>query len=621
MPLYTHFYRTVQDLQGNVVPEVMGTITLAGTSTLATLYGDPAGVTPLPNPLANDAEYGSFSVYLDSGHYDMTFAKVNYVFEPLEDILIADATGGVVSLVGTPNRVLVSSSFGDVVLSSPQNTDPDATIQFAHLGLGAPGSAGHGLWCETYSEFRNIMAAMDINSSGRVMANEHYVPDHPGNTQVAFHTHLNAAGGTNRWAFYSGGTAPSYMAANLTVMGSVNFGGTLTVSSNAAVNGSLAVTGSVTSPSFGGFSLGVSCGAQSAPPPPRKLDVWGEAYVSGLLTGAGIIRANRLESTTWVTAAEASIGARVLCYRLGISGGDPGTTYALYSAGGSHYIAGLLGVNVAPGTGGYQVSVNNLHSSGALYSTTEVNAGTLNVRGGSQFNSTIGVNYAADPGYWMRIPSIWADTLRATTSSVDGNLNVAGNGSVNGNFYATIGAFGIGPQAGYYLSAANLYISATSVLTGQVQCVDKLAVYRAPEPGYWLTAQNAYFNTATVGANLLVYSITATQNGYKPGGGVWADSSSRTLKRNIQRIPNALPLLLEQRGCMYEWDEPTHAALLPGTRYGLVAEEVTLPQWHTRGPDGGDAIAAQGFEALCIEGLREIVTRLEALEAQCRVTP
>ena len=224
--------------------------------------------------------------------------------------------------------------------------------------------------------------------------------------------------------------------------------------------------------------------------------------------------------------------------------------------------------------------------------------------------------YAPDAGYWLRVPSIYADSVRATSATVDSNLGVGGNVTATGNVYANIGAFGVGPQGGFYLSSGNLYVSSTTQLVGDVQCFAKLSVHRAPEAGYWLTATNAYFNTAVVGGNIQAYSVTALENGYKPGGGAWASSSSRTLKRNVQRIPNALPLLLEQRGCSYEWEKPEYAALLPGTRYGLVAEEVTIPQWRTTTPEGEEALAIQGFEALTVEALRAIVTRLEALEAR-----
>jgi len=94
-PLYSHLYRVVQDVQGNIVTEVLGTITLAETGALAVLYADAEGLFPLPNPLVNNSQYGSFSVYLDAGTYNMSFVKASYVFEDLKDMIIAEASGGV----------------------------------------------------------------------------------------------------------------------------------------------------------------------------------------------------------------------------------------------------------------------------------------------------------------------------------------------------------------------------------------------------------------------------------------------------------------------------------------------------------------------------------------------
>ena len=129
--------------------------------------------------------------------------------------------------------------------------------------------------------------------------------------------------------------------------------------------------------------------------------------------------------------------------------------------------------------------------------------------------------------------------------------------------------------------------------------------------GYNLTTGSIY----TTGNVNCTQSVLAAAKGYQPGGGPWLDSSSRTLKRNIRPLADALALLLAQQGYVYEWEEPSHAALLPGDQYGFVLEDVTIPQWrHGPGPDGHEALAATGFEALTVEALREIVTRLEALE-------
>ena len=568
--LYSHFYRVVQDLQGNVVPSVMGTVTLAGTGTLATLYGDAEGSTTLPTPLTTDPEYGSFSLYLDAGQYDMSFAKVDYVFEPLKDILIAEATGGVSSLVGTPNQVIVSSAFGDIVLSTPQNLDPDASVQFAHLGLGTPAGAVHGLTVETTSDFRATINARNIVSIGDVTARRFMVSDYAGDNAWAYYTTLNAAGGTNRWAIWAGGTAPSLLGGTLQVNGAVTLLSTLNIASNLAVGGSLSVTGTVSSPNWGGFTGGVTAGAASQPGGGRKLDVYGDAYFSahtGLgalpLPGQFHVNAGSMQAASLSSLAGVYAAAAVNCDTLNVR------------SSGS-FIAAYCGIGRAA-AGGWGLAVSNFYADGQVqadnfYARAGMDCGSLNVRGTSYFGSLIGVYYAADGGYWLRIPSIFADSVRMSGGSVDGNLTAGGT-----------------------VTTAALTVTGNATVNNQFVVGNNMGIGMQPVAGIHLSLSG-------VGANKL-------------GGGPFGDSSNRALKRNITTIEGALALLLAQQGRTYEWTEPIHATSLPGLRYGFIAEEVTVPQWKTELPDGSTIVAAEGFEALTVEALRELTQRLEALES------
>jgi Chaperone of endosialidase len=77
---------------------------------------------------------------------------------------------------------------------------------------------------------------------GRLEGTQHVTPDATGNDQIAFYTTLSAAGGTNRWALYAGGTAPTFLGGTLAVAGAVTLSSPLTV--NAVVGlGVAAVTG------------------------------------------------------------------------------------------------------------------------------------------------------------------------------------------------------------------------------------------------------------------------------------------------------------------------------------------------------------------------------------------
>lgn len=84
------FYKVVQDQQGNIVPQVLGSVYNQGTGVLASLYQDDGGTIPLANPMTSDAQYGSFKFYVNPGHYDLTFTKPGYTFEPIMDFQVPE---------------------------------------------------------------------------------------------------------------------------------------------------------------------------------------------------------------------------------------------------------------------------------------------------------------------------------------------------------------------------------------------------------------------------------------------------------------------------------------------------------------------------------------------------
>jgi hypothetical protein len=77
------FYHVMQDNAGNLLFDVSGTMRVAGSGTLATIYGDPGLTVILPNPMTNHPSFGSFKCYLGAGSYDFHMAKSGYTFETL----------------------------------------------------------------------------------------------------------------------------------------------------------------------------------------------------------------------------------------------------------------------------------------------------------------------------------------------------------------------------------------------------------------------------------------------------------------------------------------------------------------------------------------------------------
>src|SRR5262245_28597122 len=146
--------RNVQDQNGNIVTGVLGSVYNQGTGVLASLYQDDAGATPLSNPMTNDATYGSFKFYINPGHYDMTFTKPGYTFEPVydfqvpEDVLTlgtmatqnADAvaiTGGTVSLTALGAGRNYDPAYA-IAVSGNTHLAGDATVTTRLIVVGLP---------------------------------------------------------------------------------------------------------------------------------------------------------------------------------------------------------------------------------------------------------------------------------------------------------------------------------------------------------------------------------------------------------------------------------------------------------------------------------------------------
>jgi hypothetical protein len=80
------FYHVCQDNLGNLLFDVSGTMRVAGSGTLATIYGDENLTVILPNPMTNHPSFGSFKCFLGSGDYDWYMAKSGYTFETLTGV-------------------------------------------------------------------------------------------------------------------------------------------------------------------------------------------------------------------------------------------------------------------------------------------------------------------------------------------------------------------------------------------------------------------------------------------------------------------------------------------------------------------------------------------------------
>ena len=116
------FYHVMQDNLGNLLFDVTGTMRLAGSGTLATIYGDEAMTVVLPNPMTNHPSFGSFKCFLPVGDFDFYMAKGGYTFETLTGVQgyggMAQQEANAVAITGGTINGLTSLSAGPVSLNA-----------------------------------------------------------------------------------------------------------------------------------------------------------------------------------------------------------------------------------------------------------------------------------------------------------------------------------------------------------------------------------------------------------------------------------------------------------------------------------------------------------------------
>jgi len=258
--------------------------------------------------------------------------------------------------------------------------------------------------------------------------------------------------------------------------------------------------------------------------------------------------------------------------------GDPATTRTNLGLG-TMAVQNAASVAISGGTANFSGSLGT--------------QGNFFVTGTSELFNAVGIGSAAVGGQQLTVAG--PTTLTGQLSGAGANFS--GSLGTQGNFFVT-GTTQLGGNVGIAIAPG----AATLTVGGNINAAADISGNNL------VSTLDAY-----IGRNIAINTGT----GYKPGGGPWEASSSRTLKRELAGIPQALALLCTLVGYTFCWDREPEARLFPGPQYGLIAEDVaqTVPQWIGTAPDGGLTVAARGFEALVVEALKQVVARLERLEA------
>lgn len=86
----TYLYNDTSGVVHGPLTGVSTTVNLAGTSTLATLFSDLAGLVPLANPFTNDPVFGLATFYAQAGLYDVIPTKPTFTLP----IILNELLGG-----------------------------------------------------------------------------------------------------------------------------------------------------------------------------------------------------------------------------------------------------------------------------------------------------------------------------------------------------------------------------------------------------------------------------------------------------------------------------------------------------------------------------------------------
>jgi hypothetical protein len=116
-------------------------------------------------------------------------------------------------------------------------------------------------------------------------------------------------------------------------------------------------------------------------------------------------------------------------------------------------------------------------------------------------------------------------------------------------------------------------------------------------------------------------ALEVNGNASKATAGDWLANSDARLKKDISPLTNALEKLLQLQGITYEWnDDKTGTKRPPGKHMGFTAQNVqqVFPQLVSTDAQGYLQTSYGTYDALYVEAIRQLVKRVDELEAQLK---
>jgi hypothetical protein len=296
------------------------------------------------------------------------------------------------------------------------------------------------------------------------------------------------------------------------------------------------------------------------------------------------------------------------------------------------------------------IAVNKPSGSSAAYTNaflrllgselTDLDDGRLHIRSGGGIvtfdgGDNVGVN-TTNPNHRLDVSgdanvsdALTAGSVGIGVSSPSKPLDVSGDAHISGALTAgsasISGDLAVGGGVTLSVDASS---HATLGLWGSKVLDDDQGVLHLWSGGYTVLFDGPNNDNVGIGPNpggtYPAARLDVNGNAYIRGditytGTIIHGFSDQRLKRDVRPLEGALDKLLALRGVEFEWAQEDLTRLRPGRQTGLIAQEVerVFPGWVRVDPASGmKLLGPQGFEALVIEALRQLASRIEALEQE-----